>query len=100
MSALNQHSFVQGEYLNLGSMASTQRGTQGLSGSGATFGVQPANLSVIASEEELVNDICAPVGLRPSPDQEDLRKFVESTSNRDGLRIGELLIVKMVGHSD
>jgi hypothetical protein len=36
-------------------------------------------------------------GLRPLPDAADLRRFVDSASSMDGLRIAELLRDKMVG---
>ena len=52
--------------------------------------------SALGSEEGLVGEICTPGGMRSAPDPEDLRKFVEAASLMDGLRIGELLIAKMV----
>jgi hypothetical protein len=48
------------------------------------------------SEEDLVGNLCAPGGMRAAPDPEDLRQFVEAASSMDGLRIGELLMQKMV----
>jgi hypothetical protein len=54
---------------------------------------------VLGSEEEVVDDICAPGGLRPLPDPADLQRFVDTASNMDGLRIAELLREKLVrGH--
>ena len=50
-------------------------------------------------EQRLVDELCAPGGMRAAPDPEDLRLFVESASSMDGLRVGELLIEKMVGGS-
>jgi hypothetical protein len=44
----------------------------------------------------VVDDITAPGGLRPLPDAADLRRFVDTASSMDGLRIAELLRVKMV----
>ena len=52
--------------------------------------------SALGSEEVIVGDVCAPGGMRAAPDPEDLRKFVEAASSMDGLRIGELLMEKMV----
>ena len=50
-------------------------------------------------EQRLVDELCAPGGMRAAPDPQDLRLFVESASSMDGLRVGELLIEKMVGGS-
>lgn len=44
-----------------------------------------------------MDDITAPGGLRALPDAADLRRFVDTASNMDGLRIAELLREKMVG---
>lgn len=57
--------------------------------------VSPAQ--VLGSEEGLVDDICAPGGLRPVPDASDLRRFVEAASAMDGLRLAEVLRAKMEG---
>eukprot|EP00195_Chlamydomonas_chlamydogama_P001546 CAMPEP_0202923474 /NCGR_PEP_ID=MMETSP1392-20130828/78467_1 /ASSEMBLY_ACC=CAM_ASM_000868 /TAXON_ID=225041 /ORGANISM="Chlamydomonas chlamydogama, Strain SAG 11-48b" /LENGTH=351 /DNA_ID=CAMNT_0049617155 /DNA_START=57 /DNA_END=1109 /DNA_ORIENTATION=- len=78
------------------------------SGSGGSFGNgsgfrqhtaaglgSAAASNVMVSEFQLVEDICTPGGMRPTPDPEDLRKFVELASGMDGLKIGELLIQKM-----
>jgi hypothetical protein len=51
---------------------------------------------VLGSEESVVDDITAPGGLRPLPDAADLRRFVDTASSMDGLRIAELLREKMV----
>lgn len=53
-------------------------------------------LQVLGSEEALVGDITTPGGLRPLPDAADLRRFVDTASSMDGLRLGELLRDKMV----
>jgi hypothetical protein len=53
-------------------------------------------LQVLGSEESVVDDITAPGGLRPLPDAADLRRFVDTASSMDGLRIAELLREKMV----
>ncbi|WIA22382.1 hypothetical protein OEZ85_004689 [Tetradesmus obliquus] len=50
---------------------------------------------VLGSEESVVDDITAPGGLRPLPDAADLRRFVDTASSMDGLRIAELLREKM-----
>lgn len=50
---------------------------------------------VMGSEEQLVDDICTPGGLRAVPDPEDLSRFVAAASNMDGLQIGDLLRQKM-----
>jgi hypothetical protein len=53
-------------------------------------------MQVLGSEESVVDDITAPGGLRPLPDAADLRRFVDTASSMDGLRIAELLREKMV----
>eukprot|EP00798_Chlamydomonas_sp_ICE-L_P022194 gene22194-29254_t len=58
-----------------------------------TPGFNVAN--VMGTESQLVDDICAPAGMRPNPDRADLQKFVESVSNMDGLKIADLLMEKM-----
>ena len=69
-------------------------------GGSAGSGLRPSAVSrasVLGTEEQLVDDICAQAGMRPMPNVDDLRKFVESASNMDGLKIAELLMAKMVG---
>lgn len=53
--------------------------------------------NVLGSEEALVDDMCAAGGMRPIPDAQDLRKFVEAASNMDGLKIAELMMSRLVG---
>jgi hypothetical protein len=50
----------------------------------------------MGSEDQAVEDICTPGGLRPMPDPSDLQRFVDTASNMDGLRIAELLREKLV----
>ncbi|KIZ05085.1 VHS domain-containing protein [Monoraphidium neglectum] len=52
---------------------------------------------VLGSEESVVGDVCAPGGLRPTPDAADLRRFVGASSAMDGLRLAEVLRAKMEG---
>lgn len=52
---------------------------------------------VLGSESALVDDITTPGGVRALPDPADLRRFVDTASSMDGLRIAEVLREKMVG---
>ncbi|KXZ53314.1 hypothetical protein GPECTOR_7g1208 [Gonium pectorale] len=52
---------------------------------------------VLGSEDQLVEGICTPGGLRLAPDPDDLRRFVEAIGSLDGLRVAELLRDKMDG---
>lgn len=49
-----------------------------------------------ADEEQLVETICTPGGLRAQPDREHLRLFVEGASGASGQRIAQLLQAKIV----
>jgi hypothetical protein len=49
-----------------------------------------------ADEEQLVENICTPGGLRAQPDREDLRLFVESAAGVSGQRVAQLLHAKIV----
>lgn len=49
-----------------------------------------------ADEEQLVEGICTPGGLRAQPDREHLRLFVESAAGVSGQRIAQLLQAKIV----
>jgi hypothetical protein len=51
---------------------------------------------VLGSESALVDDITTPGGVRALPDPADLRRFVDTVSNMDGLCIADLLRQKMV----
>lgn len=56
----------------------------------------PPKKQVLGSESALVDDITTPGGVRALPDPADLRRFVDTASSMDGLRIAELLREKMV----
>ena len=55
---------------------------------------------MLGNESSLVDDICAPGGLRPQPDPTDLRRFVDTASNMDGLMLADLLREKMVSRRE
>lgn len=97
-SALHERSGSHGEsgYIGFSSHDPPPLRSSGLSSASARAQPSVSVTAVMGNEEQLVDDVCAPVGIRAAPDPEDLRKFVELSSNMDGLRIGELLIQKMV----
>ena len=45
----------------------------------------------------LVDDLCAPRGMRAQPDRDDLKQFVETAASMNGRLIAERLQAKMVG---
>ena len=48
-------------------------------------------------EVALVDDLCAPRGMRAQPDRDDLKQFVETAASMNGRLIAERLQAKMVG---
>ncbi len=66
--------------------AAAARGGGGLGGGGGGLG----------NEQAIVDGMCSAGGLRAQPTAEDLRAFVSSVSALDGLKVGELMIQKMV----
>ena len=68
-------------------------GRSGGGGAGGVFGGGNGG----GGEEALVDDITAPGGLRPAPDDADLRRFAEAAGALDGLKLAELLRAKMEG---
>lgn len=44
-----------------------------------------------------MDDITTPGGVRALPDPADLRRFVDTASSMDGLRVAEVLRDKLVG---
>eukprot|EP01026_Neomeris_dumetosa_P020927 TRINITY_DN1847_c0_g1_i5.p1 TRINITY_DN1847_c0_g1~~TRINITY_DN1847_c0_g1_i5.p1 ORF type:complete len:447 (-),score=38.86 TRINITY_DN1847_c0_g1_i5:276-1616(-) len=42
----------------------------------------------LGSEQQIVDEICTPGGIRPAPSNEDLRKFVEKVSILEGEKVG------------
>ncbi|GFR49633.1 hypothetical protein Agub_g11706 [Astrephomene gubernaculifera] len=91
---------LTGGYGGDASAGNSARGSGGGYGGGGGGGYSAppvAAAEVLGSEEQLVDGICTPGGLRLAPDAEDLRRFVEAVGSLDGLKVGELLHDKMDG---
>jgi len=65
--------------------------------SGSQVQTNAKSINVLGDEEEVVDSICLPSGVRLAPAKEDIRKFIDTVGSLDGPKVARQLQKKVEG---